>query len=81
MKFLFDLDGTVTSAETLPIIANHFNCKEEIAELTQRTVQGNIPFIESFIRRVNILGRYSVSETSQLLAEVPLYPEVKEFID
>ena len=81
MKFLFDLDGTVTSAETLPIIANHFNCKEEIAELTQRTVQGNIPFIESFIRRVNILGKYSVSETSQLLAEVPLYPEVKEFID
>ena len=81
MKFLFDLDGTVTSAETLPIIANHFECKEEIAELTKRTVQGNIPFIESFIRRVNILGKYSVSETSELLSQVPLYPEVKEFID
>lgn len=81
MKFLFDLDGTVTSAETLPIIANHFECKEEIAELTKRTVQGNIPFIESFIRRVNILGKYSVSETSNLLAQVPLYPEVKQFID
>lgn len=81
MKFLFDLDGTVTSAETLPIIANHFECKEEIAELTRRTVQGNIPFIESFIRRVNILGKYSVSEISDLLAQVPLYPEVKDFID
>ena len=81
MKFLFDLDGTVTSAETLPIIANHFECKEEIEELTKRTVQGNIPFIESFIRRVNILGKYSVSETSKLLAQVPLYPEVKQFID
>lgn len=81
MKFLFDLDGTVTSAETLPIIANHFECKEEIAELTKRTVQGNIPFIESFIRRVNILGKYSVSETSDLLALVSLYPEVKKFID
>lgn len=81
MKFLFDLDGTVTSAETLPIIANHFECKEEIAELTKRTVQGNIPFIESFIRRVNILGKYSVRETSDLLAHVPLYPEIKQFID
>ncbi len=81
MKFLFDLDGTVTSAETLPIIASHFECKEEIAELTKRTIQGNIPFIESFIRRVNILGKYSVSETSDLLAQVPLYPEVKKFID
>lgn len=81
MKFLFDLDGTVTSAETLPIIANHFECKDEIAELTKRTVQGNIPFIESFIRRVNILGKYPVSETSDLLAQVPLYTEVKKFID
>lgn len=81
MKFLFDLDGTVTSAETLPIIADHFECKDEIAELTKRTVQGNIPFVESFIRRVNILGKYSVGETSDLLALVPLYPEVKKFID
>ena len=48
MKFLFDLDGTVTSEETLPIIANHFNCVEQISELTARTVQGNVPFIESF---------------------------------
>ena len=81
MKFLFDLDGTVTSAETLPIIADYFGCNAEIAELTNRTVQGNIPFIESFIRRVNILGKYSVSKTSDLLAQVLIYPEVKQFID
>lgn len=45
-----------------------------------RTVAGNIPFIESFIRRVNILGKYSVKETSDLLAQVPLYPGVAKFI-
>ena len=81
MKFLFDLDGTVTSQETLTVIANHFNCQEEIAELTKKTVAGNVPFIESFIRRVNILGKYSVNETSDLLAKVLLYPELKKFID
>ena len=81
MKFLFDLDGTITSKETLPVIASHFNCQEEISELTKRTIQGNVPFIESFIRRVNILGKYSVSETNGLLAEVPLYPKLKQFID
>lgn len=80
MKFLFDLDGTVTSAETLPVIANHFNCVEQIAELTARTVQGNVPFIESFIRRVNILGGYSVKETSELLSKIPLYPQIERFI-
>ena len=81
MKFLFDLDGTVTSAETLPVIANHFNCVEQISELTARTVQGNVPFIESFIRRVNILGGYSVRETSELLSKVPLYPQIAQFIN
>lgn len=81
MKFLFDLDGTVTSKETLPIISEHFGCTEQIAELTARTVAGNVPFIESFIRRVNILGNYSISETSELLSGVSLYPAVSEFIE
>ena len=80
MKFLFDLDGTVTSAETLPIISNHFGCQEQIEELTVRTVAGNVPFIESFIRRVSILGQYSVKNTCDLLAQVPLYPLVAKFI-
>lgn len=81
MKFLFDLDGTVTAQETLPIISEHFECTEQIAELTSRTVAGNIPFIESFIRRVNILGHYSVKETNELLHHVPLYPQLAEFIE
>ena len=80
MKFLFDLDGTVTSQETLPVIANHFKCQEEISELTKRTIQGNVPFVESFIRRVNILGKYPVSETNKLLEQVPLYPVLAQFI-
>lgn len=80
MKFLFDLDGTVTSAETLPIIAQHFDCVEQISELTARTIQGNVPFVESFIRRVNILGGHSVSEVSELLSKVPLYPQIARFI-
>ena len=81
MKFLFDLDGTVTAAETLPIISEHFHCTEQISELTSRTIQGNVPFIESFIRRVNILGEYSVNEISDLLSKVPLYPKIAEFIE
>lgn len=80
MKYLFDLDGTVTLAETLPVISSHFGCVEQIEELTARTVAGNVPFIESFIRRVNILGQYSVSETNELLAQIPLHPLVSHFI-
>lgn len=80
MKILFDLDGTITAQETLPIIAKHFGVEDKITELTTQTVQGNVPFIESFIRRVNILGNLPVSEISDLLAKVKLYPLLFEFI-
>jgi HAD superfamily phosphoserine phosphatase-like hydrolase len=80
VKFIFDLDGTITAEETLPLIAKYFNIREEIVEITRETIQGNIPFIESFIRRVNILGKLPVSEISSLLGKARLYPLLHDFI-
>ena len=80
IKFIFDLDGTVTKQETLPLIAKHFGVQEEIEKLTAQTVQGNIPFIESFIRRVHLLGNLPVDEVDNLLSKVPLYPLIHDFI-
>ena len=80
IKFIFDLDGTVTAEETLPLIAKYFNIPEEIATITKETIQGNIPFVESFIRRVQILGKLPVSEISSLLENVKLYPLLLNFI-
>lgn len=80
VKFVFDLDGTVTSEETLPLIANHFKVKEEIEQLTKETIQGNIPFVESFIRRVFILGKLPVTEVADLLENTKLYPLLVTFI-
>ena len=80
IKCIFDLDGTVTSQETLPLIAEHFGVQEEIAELTRQTIRGNVPFIESFIKRVHILGRLPVSEINELLGDVQLYGLLHKFI-
>lgn len=79
-KFIFDLDGTVTKQETLPLISKHFKIQEEIDNLTKETIQGNIPFVESFIRRVYILGKLPINEVSDLLAKVELYKNVANFI-
>lgn len=80
MKFIFDLDGTITAEETLPLIAKHFNVEEKIYDLTMETIQGNIPFIESFIRRVHILGKLPVNEIANLLCKVKLHYLVLDFI-
>ena len=80
-KFIFDLDGTITKNETLPIIASYFNIQKDIENLTKDTVKGNIPFVESFIRRVYILGQLPVNEISNLLEQVELHPHLLKFIN
>jgi len=79
-KFVFDLDGTITKEETLPLIARHFKVEEEIEELTRATVAGEVPFVESFIQRVNILGKLPVSKIKQLLSQVDVYDDLMSFI-
>lgn len=79
-KFIFDLDGTITSQETLPIIAKHFQVEDQIYDLTMETVKGNIPFIEGFIKRVHVLGKLPVDEVSLLLENTGLYEGVHQFI-
>lgn len=79
-KFIFDLDGTITKQETLPLISKYFNIQEEIDKLTRETIQGNIPFVESFIKRVYILGKLPINEISELLGNVKLYNKITDFI-
>ncbi|KFL35895.1 HAD-IB family phosphatase [Arenimonas donghaensis] len=80
MKFIFDLDGTITRQETLPLMAARFGIEDQIDALTEETIRGNIPFIESFIRRVGILGQYPVSEMNRLLSGMELFQGVVGFI-
>ncbi|WP_037354232.1 HAD-IB family phosphatase [Selenomonas sp. FC4001] len=79
-QFLFDLDGTITKIETLPLIAEYFSVSEEISGLTKKTIEGKIPFIESFIKRVFILRNLPISQVRNLLYNVELYSEVVDFI-
>lgn len=78
--FVFDLDGTVTKTELLPLIAAKFCIEQDIATLTSETVLGNIPFMESFIRRVHLLGKLPVSEVNALVQQADLFDGVATFI-
>ncbi|EAJ6871423.1 HAD family hydrolase [Campylobacter coli] len=80
IKIIFDLDGTITKEETLPIISKYFNIEDEIDHLTTQTIQGNIPFVESFIKRVHILGKLPIDEVANLLEKVSLYEKIISFI-
>jgi len=78
--FIFDLDGTLTTKETLPYIADKFNLKE-IEALTKKAIKGEVPYIENFIDRINILRRIEVSKIDGLLSKIDLFEKIVDFIN
>lgn len=80
MKFIFDLDGTLTLSETLPVIAATFHMEEKINALTEQTIRGEVPFMEGFIRRVNLLAHLNVSAVASVLEKVDLNESLVDFI-
>ncbi|MFZ5826820.1 MAG: HAD-IB family phosphatase [Bacillota bacterium] len=77
---LFDLDGTITRKEILPEIAREVGIYDEIRELTAQTIQGLIPFHESFLRRVEMFRSIPIQRVREIVAEVPLHEEIVEFM-
>ena len=80
MLFLFDLDGTITTRETLPVIAEYFSKGMEIESVTNRTITGEIPFERSFPQRVDLLKDIPVSQVAEMLRGVGLHESVRRFI-
>ncbi len=78
--FVFDLDGTLTKRETLPLIAAHFNERAPVELLTGLTLRGVLPFAESLAERVKILGKYPVEEVRAVLGTVELHGGLLRFI-
>lgn len=78
--FLFDFDGTITATELLPLIAREVDLEEEIAALTRDTMDGRLPFDESFRHRVELLRATPIARVAEIVAEVPVFPRLLDWI-
>lgn len=78
--FAFDLDGTVTAVETLPLLAAELNLSREMTLLTELTLNGTIPFDESFRIRVSLLKDVPTKKIREIMAAVPLNENIAAFI-
>lgn len=78
--FLFDLDATVTKEEILPALAEQVGLLEEMQEMTERTMRGEIPFQSSFLARVEMLKTIPVSRVAEIVEKTPLNEELVQFI-
>jgi phosphoserine phosphatase len=78
--FCFDLDGTITGEELLPLIASEIGLEEEMRLLTRITMDGLIPFEDSFRLRFAILRTAGVDRIQQIVSEVEVDPDIERFI-
>lgn len=78
--FAFDLDGTVTLDELLPLIADQVGLTEEMELLTRLTIDGVLPFASSFKLRFAILKSLPFAEVQAATAMARLDPEITAFI-
>ena len=78
--FVFDLDSTITKCELLPLIAESVGLGDEMAELTEAAMQGNVPFEQDFRNRVRLLEKVSISEARSIVSRAPLHEEIAGFI-
>ena len=79
-KFLFDFDGTVTQVELLPLIGKQVGLFTELENLTLRTMQGEIPFDQSFLHRVNLLSSIRLSDIQEIILQAPVFEILLDWI-
>ena len=79
-KFAFDLDGTITKVETLPLLAKEFNLSDEMKILTDLTLSGKISFEQSFRLRYFILRNIPPEKIWEIMDTVELDEDILNFI-
>ena len=78
--YAFDLDGTVTKVETLPLLAKELDLEDEMEILTGLTLEGKIPFEKSFRLRYLILKNVSPKKIVEIMSTVELDEDIANFI-
>lgn len=78
--FCFDLDGTLTRRELLPLIANEVGLEHEFDVLTKLTIDGAISFEESLRLRFAILKHVPVCTVQDIIFNASLFDDVIDFI-
>ena len=67
--FVSDMDSTMISAECIDELADYAGIKPQIAEITERAMQGELDFAAALRERVALLAGLDESAIAQCLAE------------
>ncbi|MBY8059153.1 phosphoserine phosphatase [Vibrio fluvialis] len=78
---VLDMDSTAIQIECIDEIAKLAGVGEEVAEVTERAMQGELDFEQSLRQRVGKLKDADAAILEAVRSELPLMPELPELID
>ena len=70
----------MTKEEILPLLAVEVGREKEMRELTEETMRGEIPFVTSFLSRIDILKNIPITKVKRIIDSVQLNECMVEFI-
>lgn len=77
---VFDFDSTLMDGETIDFLARELGIEEQVAKITEKTMQGELDFYESLKERVALLKGMSEAKVNDICANLPYMPGAKETI-
>ncbi|HCR97595.1 MULTISPECIES: phosphoserine phosphatase SerB [Halomonas] len=76
----FDMDSTLIKAEVIDELARHHGVGDEVAEVTERAMRGELDFQESFRERMSKLKGLDESVLIKIAEELPLMDGVERLM-
>jgi len=75
-----DMDSTIVTSETLDELAEFAGCKEQVAAITARAMNGQLGFADAFRERVRLLTGLQVESLEKAMADIELTPGAMELV-
>ncbi len=76
----FDMDSTLIETEVIDELAMRAGVGEQVKEITERAMRGEIDFIESFRERVALLKGLDVSVMQEIAEQLPITEGVERLM-
>ncbi|GGK78457.1 phosphoserine phosphatase SerB [Amphritea balenae] len=77
---VFDMDSTLIEAEVIDELAKEAGVGDQVAEITEAAMRGEIDFTESFKRRMALLKGLDESVLADIAQRLPLTEGVEELV-
>ena len=77
---VFDVDSTLIQGEVIEMLARRAGCEDQVREVTERAMRGDLDFGESLRQRVAVLEGLPATVLDEVAAELELTPGARTTI-